>query len=211
MKTISTAIAMLIAALMAASCSHHIQTHYYLIDTEPTVERVKKHLPLIVEVASVNSPSRYQDQMVYRTSGYEVGFYEYSKWAENPSDLVRVALINVLRDSGLFQQVVPAGTIAAPDLTLRCTISRFDQDITKAGYFADCELMLELITRGNEKSIWMYETRGRVKQPGPGKFVPSMSEAVKAAILNAVDDMEKSSELQKTATEKKHKRRGGGE
>jgi ABC-type uncharacterized transport system auxiliary subunit len=208
MKTISTAIALLITALMVASCSH-IQTRYYMIDTEPTVERVKKHLPLVVEVANVNSPSRYQDQMVYRTSGYEVGFYEYSKWAENPSDLVRITLINILRDSGLFQQVVPAGTIAAPDLTLRCTIARFDQDITKAGYFADCELMLNLITRGNGKSIWMYEAKGHVKQPGPGKFVPSMSEAVKAAIMDAVDDMEKSSELQKMAAEKKHKRRGG--
>lgn len=202
-----TALQMMILAfaLILTSCVSHIQTRYYLIDTEPTVKRVKKHLPFIVEVANVNAPSRYQDQMVYRTPGYEVGFYEYSKWAETPADMVRIELINMLEASGLFKQVVPAGIIAAPDLTLRCEIVSFDQEITGDDYFADCELMLELIKRDGGIPAWSYDAKARVKQEGKGKFVAAMSEAVSKAIADAIANMEQARMLPELAAGKGQK------
>ncbi len=203
MKKLLQLTIILIFAAGLTSCVSNIQTRYYLIDTEPTVERAKKHYPLILEVSNVGAPSRYQNRMFYRASDYEVGFYEYSQWVETPAEMVRVELINMLWASGLFDQVFPAGVIAAPDITLQCEVAGFDQVITSDGYFADCELKLEVTKREGGKPIWTYESKSRVAQEGKEQFVAAMNKAVYKAISDSIKNMEKSDALQEMADKEK--------
>jgi ABC-type uncharacterized transport system auxiliary subunit len=185
-------------SLAVTSCQSYIRTDYFIIDTNPSIAAVGKQFPLRVVVNNVRSPSRYQDQMFYRSSGYEVGFYEYSRWVEPPAEMVRRALINALRSSNLFISVVSMGQDSSPNLTLQTTITSFDQVVTKDGNFAECELAMGLLTGGG-KPIWLYDAKARVKQEHKGKFAAAMSQAVHDAIGNAIADMETSAAIKELA------------
>jgi ABC-type uncharacterized transport system auxiliary subunit len=195
MKIIVNILALLAIPLCLSSC-RSVRTYYYLINTDLVVPRSEKQLPLTVAVNNVRAPSRYQDQMVYRTSEYEVGFYEYSQWVEQPAEMVRRALLDALKDSGLFQRVDPIDIVVNPDLTLQSAIVSFDQVVTKTGNSAECELTLELLRGNSGQPVWSYDAKARVAQKGKGKFVEAMSAAVSKGINDAIADMEKSAALQ---------------
>jgi len=198
MKIIASILALLAIPLCLSSC-RSMRTYYYLINTDLTVPRSEKKLPLTVAVNNVRAPSRYQDQMVYRTSEYEVGFYEYSQWVEQPAEMVRRALLDALKDSGLFQRVDPIDIVVNPDLTLQSTIVSFDQVVTRDGNSAECELTLELLQGNSGAPVWSYDAKARVAQKGKGKFVEAMSATVSKAINDATAVMEKSAALQEFA------------
>lgn len=185
--------------LALASCRSYMQTNYFLINTEPAVQKAATQLPLTLAVNNLRSPSRYQDQMFWRTADFQVGFYEYSHWVEPPAEMVKRVLIHSLKNAELFQRVEPLGVAANPDLILQSNLDSFDQIITKEGTLAECALTLALIRGDNAKPVWSYEGVERVKQEGKGKFVAAMSEAAARVINNAIADMEKSEGLREMA------------
>ncbi len=203
MKIVANIAALIVIPLCVSSC-RSMQTYYYLINTDIAVPRSEKKLPLTLAVNNVRAPSRYQDQMMYRNSEYEVGFYEYSQWAEQPAEMVRRALLDALKDSELFQRVDPIDIVVNPDLTIQSTIVIFDQVVARGSNSAECEFMLELLDGNSGVPVWSFDAKARVVQKGKGKFVEAMSAAVSKAINDAIADMEKSAALREFA-ETKHK------
>lgn len=192
-----------VIACAAVSCAPRIRTDYFLINTEPAVAKAPAQLPLTLMVNNVRAPSRYQDQINFRTSEYQVGFYEYSRWAEPPPEMVWRALYSALNASGLFEKVDPADVAWNPDLVLKSTILTFDQVVEKSGESAECVLMMELIRRDTGKPVWSKQVRARVKQEKRGMFVAAMSEAVAKAVTESIADMEGSAALKEMAAAKK--------
>jgi ABC-type uncharacterized transport system auxiliary subunit len=203
MKKLATILAILAVSLCISSCKT-VRTYYYLINTDIAVPKAEKQLPLTAAVNNVRAPSRYQDQMVYRTSDYEVGFYEYSQWVEQPAEMVRRGLLNALKDSGLFKRVDSIDIVVNPDLTLQSSIVCFDQVVAKEGNFAECEFRLELLGSSGQ-TVWSCDAKAHVAQKRKGTFVEAMSEAVSQAIKESLADMEKSAALQKFAEGKNPK------
>lgn len=194
MKKLASIAALIAVSLCLSSC-RVVRTYYYLINTDITVPRSEKQFPLTVAVNNVRAPSRYQDQMVYRTSDYEVGFYEYSQWVEQPAEMVRRGLLDALKDSGLFKRVDPIDIVANPDLTLQSSIVSFDQVVAKEGNFAECEFLLELLQGNSGQPVWSYDAKARVAQKRKGTFVEAMSEAVSRAINDSISGMGKAAAL----------------
>jgi ABC-type uncharacterized transport system auxiliary subunit len=192
-----------IVACAAISCTPRIRTDYYLINTAPAVSKAPAQLPLTVVINHVRAPSRYQDQINYRTSEYQIGFYEYSRWAEPPPEMVWRALYSALKDSGLFEKIDPSDIAWNPDLILQSAILNFDQVVEKDGEFAECALVMELLMRDTGKPVWAKQTAVRVKQEKRGMFVAAMSEAVAKAVTESIADMEESSALKELAAGKK--------
>jgi uncharacterized lipoprotein YmbA len=203
MRSMQIVVPAFVVVLIGLSCSSYLPTRYYVIDEEPPVVRASRTYPATMEVRSLRSPSRYKDQMVYRTSQYQVGFNEYSQWVEPPGEMVRRALTSALDRAQLFERVEPVGMITAPDLILQGSIVRFDQVIGKKGNAADCEIELEIIPMAGGKPIWKYVAKGMVEQEKEGAegFVPGMSAAVDEAISSALAAMDASEELQKYIAE----------
>jgi len=192
-----------IVACAAISCTPNISTDYYVINTEPAMAKADTRFPMTVSVNNVRSPSRYQDQINYRTSDFKVGFYEYSRWVEPPSEMVRRTLYTMLSESGLFEKVDPSDIAWNPDLVLQITILNFDQVVEKDGDFAECALTMELLMKDTGKPVWSKQTRVQVKQEKKGEFVASMSGAVAKAIAESIADMERSAAMKELAAAKK--------
>lgn len=194
--TVSIALALLVAL---ASCSSYRPTHYYAIDVEPTFEKEENPLPLTVTVNSVRAPSRYQDQMVYRKSKYEMGFYELSEWIEPPAEMLTGAVSDALDASRLFRRVDALGIVSGSDLILLGELNRFDQVVEGEENFAECELLLELIRVENGEFVWRHQARAKVKQGENESFAAAMSEAVSRVLTEAVSEMRSSAPLRELA------------
>jgi len=195
MKQTFIAIALIVIAGVFVSCGSTLPTHYYRIDTNPDVEKVDEVIPLKVDVNSVRVPERYRDRIVYREGEYEYGFYEYSRWIDDPGQMIRRALINALNGSGLFSLVDLLGNDPDSDLDLNSEIVSFDQVIEGDVNFAVFGVILEFSRSDNGAPVWNYRTEARIEQKGENGFAAAMTAAVKTVITRAISEMEKSGEL----------------
>lgn len=189
----------ILAAMGISSCRTSVHTDYYLLGPAPEVVKAESALPLTIAVASVRCPSRYRDQIVYRTSDFEVGFYEFSNWIEPPAEMIQRSLVKALRSSGIFKAVDAAGVIPKPDLSLQCTITTFDQVIDKKSRSAECGLAMEIIASDGGAPLWSYSATKRVAQDGKKIFVAAMSEAAGKVISSAISDMKESDAIRNAA------------
>jgi len=189
----------------ATSCGSHLTTYYYLLNTDPELDKAEDSFPLTLDIATVRSPSRYQDRIFYRTGNFEVGFYDHSQWVEFPPDMLKSILVNSLRASDLFLEVGSIGGAGDSDLILRSELGRFDQIVAEEDCFADFELALELMDCASEKMIWSYRASERVKQEEDGEFAAAMNEAVHRAIVKIVAELARSPSLKEIAAGKKEK------
>src|SRR5579871_2360909 len=81
-------------------------TTYYKLDIPPSVTPAGPSAPVSVRIEPFRTSSLLrQDRIVYRPSPVEVGYYEYHRWAEPPSDSVTKALADQLVKRRLFQSV----------------------------------------------------------------------------------------------------------
>jgi cholesterol transport system auxiliary component len=74
--------------------------------------------PLELRLGRVNAGAYIRDKLVFRSSAYEVGYYEERRWTEKPEAYVRRALARALFDSRGVHQVVSG---AAPTLEVEMT------------------------------------------------------------------------------------------
>jgi len=195
MKQIYLVASLIFLSSVIISCGSTLPTHYYRIDTDPDIEKIDQVIPLKVDVNAVRVPERYRDRIVYREGEYEYGFYEYSRWIDDPGQMIRRALINALSGSGLFSLVDLLGNDPDSDLDLNSEIVSFDQVIEGDVNFADFGVILELSRSDNGAPVWNYRTKERVEQRGDNGFASAMTVAVKTVITRAISEMEKSEEL----------------
>lgn len=178
-------------------CSSYLPTDYYLIRVPPAPAIEAEALPLRIDVSAVRAPLRYQNEMVFRRGDYQVGFYEHSKWAASPSEMVRRALIDALNRSELFSQVDLIGRNSEADLSLQAELESFDQVIDGGDLRAEFSLLLEVVRTDTGSPVWSYRALAEVPQKGEGQLAEAMSQAVGEALGSAITEMGKSEELRR--------------
>lgn len=197
MRDFLFSISILAWLFLFTGCSSYLPTEYYLIRVPlaPAIEA--EALPLRLDVSAVRAPLRYQNEMVFRRGDYQVGFYEHSKWAASPSEMVRRALIDALNRSELFSQVDLIGRNSAADLSLQAELESFDQVIDGDDLRAEFSLLLEVVRTDTGSPVWSYRALAEVPQKGEGQLAEAMSQAVGEALGSAITEMGKSEELRR--------------
>ena len=176
-------------------CSSYLPTDFYLIRVEPVPAPEAEPFPLRIDVGDIRAPVRYQNQVVFRRGPYQVGFYEHSRWAALPSEMVRRALIDALNASGLFPRVELIGQNPQADVSLLAEIESFDQVVDGEDLRADFSVIIEAARADTGSTIWSCRAAAEVPQPGPGELAAAMSEAVGRALAQAIGEMANSEEL----------------
>src|SRR3990172_6484536 len=110
-----------------------------------------------------------QDRIVYFTTGKELNFYQYHRWAEPPVFLVQSAVIRQLRAAGLFDNVVPYRAQKGLDYVVRGRLLAMEEvDAPGGGVSALFGLELELVRQKDAVVVWSGRaTRERPLAPHP--------------------------------------------
>lgn len=201
MKHIFLGFSILFLIPLLGGCSSCPPTDFYLIRVEPVSPPSVEPLALQIDVGDVRAPVRYQNQMVFRRGPYRVGFYEHSRWAALPSEMVRRALIDALNASRLFNRVEMIGQNPAADLCLLAEIESFDQVIDGEDLGADFSLIFEAVRPDTGTTVWSYRASAAVPQEKQGELAAAMSEAVGQALGKAIAEMAASEVLRSLSEE----------
>src|SRR5215467_1529753 len=104
MRTFSVSV--VIGLLVGCGSVSGPATKYYKLDIPPAPTPAGQSVPVSLRIEPFRTSSLLrQDRIVYRPSPVEVGFYEYHRWAEPPSDTVTRAFADQLKRKRTFESV----------------------------------------------------------------------------------------------------------
>jgi ABC-type uncharacterized transport system auxiliary subunit len=130
-------------------------TRYYKLDITPAPAPAGPSTSASLRIEPFRTTSLLrQDRIVYRPSPVEVGFYEYHRWAEPPTDTVTKALADQLAGRRLFQSVGISDGAERAAYVLRGSIDRLQEVDYKGAVRAQVTISLELEDPVRGEKIW---------------------------------------------------------
>ncbi len=125
----------LAAFFILSGCAGVPDTHYYtfqptLVESPQEPDQTSYPFGLYVESYGGDVPYQ-QDKIVFRSSAYEIKFYEYHLWLRPPTELVTEQVLKQLSASRLFRSVQEGSFDASTRYILEGRVLMFDQWYTE--------------------------------------------------------------------------------
>jgi ABC-type uncharacterized transport system auxiliary subunit len=162
-----------VVASFVAACGAPRPVKYYVIDVPPAPTQASATpLPVSLLVGRLTASHLYQDdRLVYGSGQVQLGTYEYDRWAENPADMVRDALIMTLRNSGQYAAVSRVAASVRGNYVLRGHLLQM-YGVDQPALVARFSLQLELYDPANRAIVWSQVYTH--DEPVADKTVPSI-------------------------------------
>lgn len=163
--------------------------HYALAVNMPTSTTKPAKATLVVREFSAHDPYN-QERLVYRTSPYQLDFYNYHRWAAFPAQQATDWTRRYLRDSGVFAKVYPTGDGLA-DFSLNGRIRQFDEVDHEQGWEAVLSLDVWL-TRGDQRTpVWQqsYGATQAAEKRNPAAVAAAMSRNLETILGKLAADL----------------------
>jgi ABC-type uncharacterized transport system auxiliary subunit len=178
MKTVTLFCALLCISL-GGGCGAARPSKYYQLtvpnDATPANASNPYHVTLML--APITSSHLYrEDHIVYTGNAEYMGMYQYQRWAEPPTEMIRDVLLRELRASDRFQGVYTWGSNVRGDYILRGHLYDF-REIDRSTLVGRVTLELELDEARTGATVWTHFYSH--DQPVAGKDV--------AAVVAALD------------------------
>jgi len=163
--------------------------HYTLALTLPAVQSASAKASL--QVRPFSAPDPYiQDRLVYRSSPYQLDFYNSHRWASSPAEQVTDWTRRYLRGAGLFATVSPT-TEGAADFVLSGRVRQFDEVDHEQTWEAVLSMDFWLTQGLNRSPIWFqsYTTSQPAEKRNPAAVAEAMSRNLENILGRLVTDL----------------------
>jgi ABC-type uncharacterized transport system auxiliary subunit len=179
------------ALAVLAACGGKIPpTNYYVLDLPAPEAKPANALPYTAVVMPFrNSEMLVQDRIVYRESPSKVGFYEYHRWAEDPSTTLLRSMLAQLRAAGAFDRVVPFEGRTNVDYIVRGRLDQLEEVDYGGGVSVRVKISAQLIETSTNRPVWTdtSEATGSVSTADVSAVVEQMSSAMRTAVSRLVE------------------------
>jgi ABC-type uncharacterized transport system auxiliary subunit len=137
-------------------CGHVPATYYYQISYElPRPDTLKSSIPATIGVREFEVDVVYKgDKIVYRNSPYEIQYYHYRRWIAPPRKLVKEKIVEQLKSSGNFKNVVSLPSTHHTDFVLAGKIKAFEEWDQDNSWYGMVTLAMELYHNETGEIIW---------------------------------------------------------
>lgn len=180
------------ACALLSACVGGRPIHYYAINRPAVPVAAPKPDGPVLVIGRITTPEGLQDGRIrYRAGSNEVGAYEYHRWMERPSAIVQDLLLQTLRASGKYRQVLEASATAEGDYLVRGRLREF-AEIDDPGIQTRVSLRLELVDRKTGNVIWDrdYDRDAPVSGKTMNEVVRSMEHNLQQVIGDAASAIE---------------------
>jgi ABC-type uncharacterized transport system auxiliary subunit len=157
---------------MTSACVGSRPIHYYTINHPAVPAPAARPDGSVLLIGRITTPEPLQDGRIrYRAGSNEVGAYEYHRWTERPAAIVQDLLMQTLRDSGEFRQVLEASTSGMGDYVIRGRLLEL-AEVDDADIRSRVSLRLDMVERKTGAVVWEhYYNRD---EPVDGKTVKAV-------------------------------------
>jgi ABC-type uncharacterized transport system auxiliary subunit len=150
--------ALLLLISVGSGCGAARPSKYYQLtvpgDVAPAAGSDPYHVTLMLEPITSSHLYR-EDHIVYTDNAQYMGVYQYQRWAEPPTEMIRDVLLRELRASSRFQGVYPWGSNVRGDYILRGHLYDF-REISAANLVGRVTLELELRDARTGATVWTH-------------------------------------------------------
>lgn len=171
-------------------------TYYYQVNYEmPNSGSKDPTIPITIAVQQFDADVLYEgERIVYHDSPYEVKFYHYRRWVAPPRKIVTQKILEQLKASGLFQQVVMAPSQVNADFILKGNIKAFEEWDEGDSWYGLVSLAFELQNTATKEIVWEneYSQKTATDNKDPVKVVEAISQSLKIVIEKSIRDIEQS-------------------
>jgi len=163
--------------------------HYTLAVRLPAPTGATTKATLSVRPFSAHDPYN-QSLLVYRTSPYQIDFYNYHRWAAAPAELITDWTRQYLRSTALFAKVYPAGEDAA-DFALNGRIRRFDEVDQEQTWQAVLSIDFWLTRDDQRIPLWFqsYTAAQEATKRNPAAVAEAMSRNLETILGKLIIDL----------------------
>jgi len=154
-------------------------------DTAPGAEPAA--YPVTLLLGPIGTSSLYRDDRIVYTSNEEaMGTYEYERWAEPPSEMIREVLFRELRASGRYREIYSLRSDVHGDYVLRGHL--FDlREVDGKALAARVTFEFELHDSRTGTTVWRrYYSHD---EPVDGKDVPAVVAALNRNVVSGLSDL----------------------
>lgn len=150
----ATTIGLAFGALAFTGCISNKPIHYYAMQPpSPPASEGNPNGPILL-MGNITAPEALQDSRIrYRIGANQAGAYEYHRWIERPSSMVRDSLVRSLRASGKYQRVIETRGTAASDYLVRGKLYEFGE-VDDVSIQAKISLQVELVDWKTGRTVW---------------------------------------------------------
>lgn len=179
---------MLLIAVFSASCGASRPIKYYALNVPPEpAQDPSSQYPVSLLVTRVVAGHLYRDdRLVYRTSEFELGAYEYQRWSEPAVDMIQQSLIAALRATKQYRSVDPIASNMRGDYIVRTHLDALDE-IDKPQLTARFSLRMELYDPKSAQVLWSDSYAH--DQPVQGKNVVDVVAALDANVKAGMEQL----------------------
>jgi ABC-type uncharacterized transport system auxiliary subunit len=166
-------------AFLSSACGSARPSKFYSLEVPASVAAPADNtapFPVSLLVGRIRAPHIYRDdRIVYRSSGLQLGTYEYHRWAEPPTDMLEAMLVRTLRASGRYRSVQSLSSNTRGDYIVRGRLFDFEE-ISSPSVVARVAFEIELFDQQSGTVVWtqFYSS----DEPVEGKEVPQVVEAL---------------------------------
>jgi ABC-type uncharacterized transport system auxiliary subunit len=191
-RRVREAALVLVVAGICSACGAARPVKYYVLDSGPAPANVSPtQLPITLLVARITAPLLYRDdRLVYGTGSVRLGTYEYERWAESPSEMVRGMLVSSLRSTGRYRSVVPVTSSFRGDYVVRGHLYALDE-LDKPELAGRFSLEIELFDPKSGTTLWTdsYSHDEPVTGKGVTDVVEALDKNVRAGLQQLTADL----------------------
>jgi len=181
------------AVLLLTACGSVRYPTYYAMNIVPPKTPPADGRPSVtVAVRKFGAPDYLrQGRIVYREAPETIGFYDYHRWATDPSTTVPTAMIDALRSSRLFSFVIPYEGREQQEYVVSGRLQRLEEVDYGGGVRVEARIQAELVNQRTGDTLWTGDESetSRIETHTIGSVVEAMSAGVATSIDRLVTSM----------------------
>jgi cholesterol transport system auxiliary component len=185
-------ILIVIACFIVSSCSlfspiNVKQSNQYVLNKLPNLPPQSRHRTTILIAPPMTRPIYNTTQMIYTDKQYQVKYYVKNEWAETPSQMLKLLLVQSLQKTHYFRSVVTLPYSGEYDYVLNTTILDFQQDFTAEQPMMKILVDVKLVRASNNRLIASthFSLAAPMSHASPYAGVIASNQAV-AVLLNRI-------------------------
>jgi ABC-type uncharacterized transport system auxiliary subunit len=182
----------LIGVVLAAACGSAPAKRYFQVSIVGTAARPMPEIDRSLALEASEVDPLYDDtRILYRVSPFELEYYPYEFWAENPGRLVDNALTDFFLKARVFSRVVEASSGEEADIRLRPSVVIIEEVDGAAAWEAHLAMRLEFVDAASGKPLVTrsFDRREKMKAKDVKALPPALSSILHEELAQAVAEL----------------------
>jgi cholesterol transport system auxiliary component len=181
----------LTAAVLLSGCAlmqpPPAQMHKQVLDRVPDVAAAQHHATTLMVKTPTARPLYDTTEMAYTLKPHQQDYFGRNEWAEKPASMIHSALVQTLRKTGYFKEVLEPSQAGAFGYVLESELLELQQDFTAERPTLRLAMRFQLLDGGTRRVIAARELSEAepMGEKSPAAGVTAANEAMGRLLENA--------------------------